>query len=381
MGFYQLVSEQCSSTFSLLLFIILTIALAIIVVAIFDTTSSHLRAATLLQSHHLHCSLTIFTAAIFSTQKKDCRCIIILPKGGLPSATSFPLLICRWPALGSALPLPSLPPDSHRCPSLVAAPPAYNHHSPASRRQHPLPLPHCYNPCSCTILPRFYSRPPLPPKSPSSYPSPIDAAATSSRSTLPPLLSPLPQPLLAGHTPIVAALGLLLRPPLPPLLQPSLSLVAASSASYGFSTPSVAHRSQPCPPRPLLHSLATIALFLLFPAIYCAIPLYSNRRPCLSSLPSLQSQPQPSLPSTLLPLQPLPAYRHYCCPSYSPSIVDSASSNTACCLSPSTVAVLPRSCTVTVVAVLPCHSPHCCRLHLASSVVAAVAPLCSARSS
>ncbi|RRT83252.1 hypothetical protein B296_00008027 [Ensete ventricosum] len=31
-----------------------------------------------------------------------------------------------------------------------------------------------------------------------------------------------------------------------------------------------------CPPRPLLHSLATAALFLLFPAIYCAPPLQQS---------------------------------------------------------------------------------------------------------
>ncbi|RRT32174.1 hypothetical protein B296_00054952 [Ensete ventricosum] len=58
----------------------------------------------------------------------------------------------------------------------------------------------------------------------------------------------------------------------------------------------------------------------------------------------------------LFPLQPLPAYHHCCCPSYSPSIVDSASSSIAYCLSPPVVAVLPRSCTVTVAVVLPYRS-------------------------
>ncbi|RWW81047.1 hypothetical protein BHE74_00010587 [Ensete ventricosum] len=133
-----------------------------------------------------------------------------------------------------------------------------------------------------------------------------------------------------------------------------------------------------CPPRPLLHSLATAALFLLFPAIYCAIPLCSSRCPCLPPLPSLQSQPQPSLPSTLLPL---PAYRHCCYPSCSLSIVDSTSSSTTCCLSPSVVAVLPRPHTVTVADVLPCCSPRYYRLHRASSTVVVAAPLCSAGSS
>ncbi|RRT82015.1 hypothetical protein B296_00009328 [Ensete ventricosum] len=45
-GFYHLVSEQRSSAPLLLPFITLTIALAIIVVTIFHTTSSHLRATT-----------------------------------------------------------------------------------------------------------------------------------------------------------------------------------------------------------------------------------------------------------------------------------------------------------------------------------------------
>ncbi|RRT83722.1 hypothetical protein B296_00001321 [Ensete ventricosum] len=72
------------------------------------------------------------------------------------------------------------------------------------------------------------------------------------------------------------------------------------------------------------------------------LPLPTGAQRCLPPLPSLQSQPQPSLPSTLLPLQPLPTYRHCCCPSYSLFIVDNTSSSTAYCLSPSVVAVLPR---------------------------------------
>ncbi|RZS13736.1 hypothetical protein BHM03_00045362 [Ensete ventricosum] len=56
--------------------------------------------------------------------------IIILPKGGLPPATSVPpLLICRRPAFGSALPLPLLPPAGRRYPS------------PACCRSAPAPLP------------------------------------------------------------------------------------------------------------------------------------------------------------------------------------------------------------------------------------------------
>ncbi|RRT31918.1 hypothetical protein B296_00054938 [Ensete ventricosum] len=129
-------------------------------------------------------------------------------------------------------------------------------------------------------------------------------------------------------------------------------------------------------PRSLLHSLATTALFLLFPSIYCVIFLCSNRCTYLPPLPSFQSQSQSSLPSMLLPLQPLPAYHHYCCPSCSPSIVDSASSSIAYCLSPPVIAVLPRSCTVTVAVVLPYRSPRCYRLHLLPPPLLSPPPIC-----
>ncbi|RZS10668.1 hypothetical protein BHM03_00041912 [Ensete ventricosum] len=99
------------------------------------------------------------------------------------------------------------------------------------------------------------------------------------------------------------------------------------------------------PPQLLLHPLAVVALFLLFPATCRVIPLYSSRCPYLLPLPlpsASSTQPQPPLPSTLLPLQPFPACHHCYCPSCSPFIVDSASSNTACCLSLPTVVVFPR---------------------------------------
>ncbi|RRT53833.1 hypothetical protein B296_00025860 [Ensete ventricosum] len=132
------------------------------------------------------------------------------------------------------------------------------------------------------------------------------ATAASSRSTLPPLLSPLPQPLPAGHTPTVAAAAHW-RTTL--IASRCLLLSAADSTALNLSIG----------PRPLLHSLTTVALFLLFPTIYCIIPLYSSR--CLicrlqplryvaiSSIVPLPT-PSPLVHSNVASVAVLPAATH-----------------------------------------------------------------------
>ncbi|RZR81923.1 hypothetical protein BHM03_00008233 [Ensete ventricosum] len=112
-------------------------------------------------------------------------------------------------------------------------------------------------------------------------------------------LLPVPHPLLPQPLP-AAALCLLCFLPYRSRFQPAIHLLSlplplASSYALLFSPTAaliIPYRcilcflqlfypiSRPplpaCPPRPLLHSLATAALFLLFPAIYCAPPLQQS---------------------------------------------------------------------------------------------------------
>ncbi|RWW51360.1 hypothetical protein BHE74_00042300, partial [Ensete ventricosum] len=222
--------------------------------------------------------------------------------------------------------------------------------------------------------------------SPSSSPPPAATATSVTPSSLP-QQSPIPL-VAANHTPP-------LPPPLSPL-PPLLHHCPLSNLLDPFSLlphPSVIA----VPPRPLLHSLATTALFLLFPATCRAIPLYSSRCPCLLPLSSsssiaasttstIDTAPSPTFPHLLpllLPLlQPIRHRQPYPAPPAT---------------SPLVVAILPRLRTATTtaahaVATLPYRSPHCCRPlllppqwsvqpHLSSSTITAAAPLYSARCS
>ncbi|RRT59105.1 hypothetical protein B296_00020374, partial [Ensete ventricosum] len=327
--FYHLVSEQRSSTPSLLPFITLTIALAIVIVTVFHTASSHLPAIATAPSS---------SPALAADHH--------LPFSSNATSTAASLAFScnhRW----ALLMLTPLPPPS----------PALGHR-PATTA----------NRCPATST--------TPPVARLPYDSPR-------RTPLPPSSQRRDQRLQPAATPVAITLcSSFVQPRKPP---PPLPLLPLLPTAYRCCQPPTTVASLFLPPLPVVALIAPSALLTLpvyVSSVVVSAPSNAAQPPMLSLLLHLPSRCSPAS-SSLPPLLPAaPAYRGCLPPQQlqpqpkpSPATAAALSFSLLCFLLPLLVVaafLLNRSLTCHVVAplspaaalVVPCRSPHRCQLSL-----------------